>query len=477
MSRVVICNWRDGKHPLAGGAELYCERVAEKLHRKGHEVTLLTSRFAGAKAEEETGFGRIVRRGGTYTVYLFALLWLLTHRHRFDAVIDSQNGIPFFSPLVVSRKKPITLLIHHVHQQQFTLYFRWPMNRIGQWLERTGSRWVYGRRAVCVVSPSSRSEVRRRLRFDGPIFLAPCGQDPVRSPDAGVRAVYPRIVVVGRLVAHKRVDLLIHAFAEVANKLDEVRLDIVGDGPALPALRDLVGQLRLDDRVRFHGRVTDQRRDDLLDCAWLTASTSVGEGWGLSMIEAAARGVPAVALRVAGLQDSVVDGITGWLVDEPADLAVTIVQAIDSLRDESDALLKRTACQSWAGRFTWEATADRLLAVLASERSRLSGDVTARRTQRVSDAATIVDVDSIGILGRELSLLPGTDQIDLDSDPVRLLLLGADEEDARIRLAQMGVPPEAIRGCRLARPTELLGWTANVADLAVSGAPGEGNRA
>jgi glycosyltransferase involved in cell wall biosynthesis len=467
MSRVVICNWRDSRHPQAGGAELYCERVAEQLHAKGHEVTLLTSRYAGAEATEKTGYGRVIRRGGTFTVYFFALLWLLTHRRRFDAVIDSQNGIPFFSPLVVGRRKPVALLIHHVHQHQFTLYFRWPMSRIGQWLERTGSRWVYGRRAVCVVSPSSRTEVRRRLRFKGPVFLAPCGQDPIDSPDA-MRAVYPRIVVVGRLVAHKRVDLLISAFAEVANQVDDIRLDVVGDGPELPALRALATKLLLDDRVRFHGRVADQRRDDLLDCAWLTVSTSVGEGWGLSVIEAAARGVPAVALRVPGLQDSVVDGVTGWLVDEPADLAKAIIGAVQSLVDEPDAVVRSVACRSWAGRFTWAATADRLLAVLADERARRSKGMTAGRTA-ISDGATIVDLDPIGLVGRDLSLLPGTDQIDLGADLVRLLLLGADEQDARVRLARIGVPPETIRGCHLARPNELLGWPANVADLVVSG--------
>ncbi|MBG0565676.1 glycosyltransferase family 4 protein [Actinoplanes aureus] len=473
MSHVVICNWRDSGHPLAGGAELYCERVAEHLTRNGHEVTLLTSGFKGATPVEEATFGRIVRRGGRFTVYFHTLVWLRRHRRQFDAVIDSQNGIPFFSPLATGRRKPVALLIHHVHQHQFTLYFPRPVSLLGQWLERTVSRWVYGRRAVCVVSPSSRAEVRRLLRFAGPVFITACGQDRADNPVRVLRDVHPRIVFVGRLVNHKRVDLLVRAFAEVMSRVEDLRLDIVGSGPELPALRTLADQLQVGERICFHGRVSDQRRDNLLDQAWMTVGTSVGEGWGLSVMEAAARGVPAVALRVSGLQDSVIDGVTGWLVNDPVDLPTAIVNAVASLREDATARSMADACRRWSDRFSWQATADRLLAVLTAERARLHDGSVARRAEHVSDAATIVDLDPVGLRTADLSVLPGTDQIDLGADTARLLLLGADEEDARARLTQMGVPTATIRDCRLARPNELLGWASSVADLSLTGADGE----
>ncbi|MBZ6478223.1 hypothetical protein K9U14_33730, partial [Streptomyces griseocarneus] len=54
---VVVCNWRDGRHPQAGGAELYCEEIARRLHDAGVRVTYLTSRPRAVARREDTGFG------------------------------------------------------------------------------------------------------------------------------------------------------------------------------------------------------------------------------------------------------------------------------------------------------------------------------------------------------------------------------------------------------------------------------------
>ena len=126
---VVICNWRDGWHPAAGGAELYCERVAAELHSEGVRVTYVTARAKGQTRRAQTPYGTVVRGGGTYTVYLFVLWWLFLHRRSIDGIIDSQNGIPFFTPLAVHRRTPIALLIHHVHQDQFEVHFPRPAAR------------------------------------------------------------------------------------------------------------------------------------------------------------------------------------------------------------------------------------------------------------------------------------------------------------------------------------------------------------
>lgn len=97
--RIAILNWRDSSHPEAGGAELYSESVARELAAEGHDVTLVTSRPAATAPRERRDGYRVVRRGGRFTLYPWVLLWLLRHRNRIDGVIDSQNGIPFFSPL------------------------------------------------------------------------------------------------------------------------------------------------------------------------------------------------------------------------------------------------------------------------------------------------------------------------------------------------------------------------------------------
>jgi glycosyltransferase involved in cell wall biosynthesis len=457
---IVICNWRDSRHAQAGGAELYCERVAQQLRRRGARVTLLTSRPKGAARAEETGFGRTVRGGGTFTVYLFALWWLLWHRRTVDAVIDSQNGIPFFSPLAVRRSTPVTLLVHHVHQHQFRLYFRWPLSRIGQWLEKTASRWVYGDRSICVVSPSSRTEVRRQLRLRGQIFVAACGQDRPVAVDR-VRSDRPRIVVVGRVVAHKRFDLLMRAMPAVLARFHRAELHVVGDGAGLGELRRLAEVTGVADAVHFHGRVSDEDRDRLLRSAWITVGCSVGEGWGLSMVEAAAAGVPAVGLRVPGLRDSILDGRTGWLVGDVGDLDTAVVNALHQLADPAVTAGMEHECRAWAARFTWQATADRLFAVLSGEFTRLRDDTAG--TVRATDATTLIELPLSSLAGADLSRLPGTDQIDFGDGSARLLMFGGDEHEAVARLRSIGV--EGPVTARPARPFELLGWRHNLLDV------------
>ena len=77
---VVFANWRDSRHPQAGGAELYCESVARRLARQGTQVTLLTSRPPGTARTETVEGVEVRRRGGTFTVYLHALSWLARKR-------------------------------------------------------------------------------------------------------------------------------------------------------------------------------------------------------------------------------------------------------------------------------------------------------------------------------------------------------------------------------------------------------------
>ena len=357
---VVIVNWKDGTHGAAGGAEVYCEAVARELAGLGLRVTLLAARPDGVPACSEIDGYTVRRMGGTYGVYLLVLLWLLRHRRQIDAVIDSQNGIPFFTPLAVRRTTPVVLLIHHVHQEQFALYFSPGMAAVGRWLERRGSQLVYRDRAVCAVSPSSRTEIRRRLGLRGPIFVAPNGTDELSPPlDAMARSLTPTVACVGRLVPHKRWDMAVDVAAQLRADLPDVHVDIAGTGPELARLQVLIAERGLADTVTLHGFVSSAERERLLSRAWLTLSSSVGEGWGLSIVEAAAHGVPAVALDVPGLRDSVRDGETGWLT-EPDEFATTVRAALLMLAEPACAAAYARRCRTWAASLRWSATAERL---------------------------------------------------------------------------------------------------------------------
>src|SRR5215475_10671080 len=167
----------------------------------------LAARGSGQPRREYRDGIRIVRVGGRFTVYPLAAAWLLAHRRSFDAVLDCQNGIPFFTPCVLPRRVPVLCVVHHVHTAQFQVHFPAALARAGQFLEGPAARLAYRRHACVAVSPSTVTAMRERLRWTGDIYLIPNGAPQPGQP----RAPGPGRSVswVGRLVAHKRAELLL----------------------------------------------------------------------------------------------------------------------------------------------------------------------------------------------------------------------------------------------------------------------------
>ncbi len=392
-----MLNWRDLEHPQAGGAEVFAERIAEELAAGGARVTLFTSRPPGLPALTAHGGVLVRRAGGTFGVYAAALRWLATNRRDIDAVIDCQNGIPFFSPLVTRQKTPVVQLIHHVHQRQFGLFFSPLAASIGRQLEARGARGVYRRRPSVSVSPSTRDEVRESLGLEGARFLVTNGVDPPPVESVSERSQNPTIVSVGRLVPHKRIELLLQAIPDLAAAHPDLTVHLVGDGPDEARLHDIAARLDIPSgALVWHGRLPAAERDRLLARAWLTINPTHGEGWGLGVMEAAALGVPALAFRVPGLRDSIRDGETGWLVEEGTPLTPAVLRALDTLSDPQLALDYQKACRSWASRFTWTGSAALLSVILtADERFRRRRSADRRRADNADSVVTLTDLTQL----------------------------------------------------------------------------------
>ena len=173
--RVVIANWRDPWHPEAGGAERVAWEIASGLVARGARVCYLTARAPGQARRGRHDGVTVVRMGGRFTVYPLVLGWLLAHRQSFDAALDCQNGIPFFTPWVLPRRVPVLCMMHHVHTVQFGVHFpRW-MAWVGRILEGPVARRAYRRHACVAISPSTVTAMRERLRWTGDIYLVPPG--------------------------------------------------------------------------------------------------------------------------------------------------------------------------------------------------------------------------------------------------------------------------------------------------------------
>ncbi len=362
--RVVVVNWRDLGHRFAGGAERYATRIALSLARSGAEVTFLTARDAGQGPVDRVGPVAVVRRGGRWTVYLWALLWLVRRRRSVDVVVDCQNGIPFFSPLAVGRAR-VVQVVHHVHHDQFGLHFPGWLAAVGRWLEGPAARRVYRHAVSVAVSPSTVDAMRSRLGWRGPVHVVPNGADPAPD-DLPPRAPEPTLVCLGRLVPQKRVDRLVDAVDLLRHSVPGLRLHVVGGGPEETALRERAA--RCDGAVVVHGHVPEAVKSDLLARSWLNVTLSDGEGWGLAVVEAAAHGVPTVCRDVPGLRDSVRHGDTGWLMPPGASVADVLRRALTELADPAAASRVAARCRDWASRFDWDDSGARFAAVVEGVR-------------------------------------------------------------------------------------------------------------
>lgn len=363
--RVVVVNWRDLDHSLAGGAEIYAWQFARALHEAGAQVHFVTARDEGQAAREVRDGIDVRRGGGALGFYLFALAWLLRHRRRIDAVIDPACGLPSFSPLVLRRGTPALLIVHHVHQAQFAVHFPAPVAAFGRWMERVAMRRVYRHHATAAVSASTVAEMREQLGWSGDIRILENGADLPAAASVDATTKDPdRVVVLGRLVTHKRVDLALEAVRRAQDRPElagrRIRVDVVGRGPEHDLLVARAAELGLADQVVFHGFVPAAVKDALLARAAVHVCASDAEGWGQAVIDAAAHGVPTVARDVPGLRDSIRPGESGWLVSDSADPATVVARMTDALTgalvDAADPMtrdLRAEACLAWARKFDW----------------------------------------------------------------------------------------------------------------------------
>jgi glycosyltransferase involved in cell wall biosynthesis len=170
--------------------------------------------------------------------------------------------------------------------------------------------------------------------------------------------------MVGRLVAHKRAERIL----PVAERLraSGFTIDVVGRGPGSARLAARIEASGLAGVVRLHGFLPEKQKQAIVSGSLLHLSTSQGEGWGLCVLEAAALGVPTVAYDVDGLRDAVRDGETGWLVREGELIEDVTERAVKELADPARRAAMAAACRAWAARFSWDASAARMAALIGA---------------------------------------------------------------------------------------------------------------
>lgn len=209
-------------------------------------------------------------------------------------------------------------------------FLRYPSNKIIGYGLRTGGRTV-------VTSEYLRQECRQVFGVDAVIArMGGFGETPSFQPRTPGTTL--RLLSVSRIESNKRIDWIINALAELEqgssplSRETDWLLDIAGKGSQLEAMRRLVHERGLEDRIRLHGFVSDQQLEHFFSEADLFLMPAV-QGYGIPAIEALHRGIPVLLHRESGVSDILLD--TPWatvLTGDASSMRSTLSQAITSLR-------------------------------------------------------------------------------------------------------------------------------------------------
>jgi glycosyltransferase involved in cell wall biosynthesis len=366
LRNVDVVAWRDYDDAEAGGSELHAHRIMTAWARAGVHVTMTTSSVAGAPEVIDREGVEVTRRLGRYSLFPGTMAsGLLGRLGRGDGLVEIWNGMPFLSP--VWARCPTIVFLHHVHAEMWGMVLPPGLARLGNTIEHRLAPPAYRRSRIVTLSSSSKQDIVHRLRIPAPhVSVVPPGVEATYTP-GGSRSEVPLVVAVGRLVPVKRFGELIAALVRVKARHPELRAVIAGEGYERPTLEDLIRRSHAEEWISLPGFVGQDELVDLYRRAWVVASSSLREGWGMTVTEAGACGTPSVATRISGHQDAVVDGVSGLLVDD----ADGMVAGLDDVLTD-EVLRKRlgVGALDYSTRFSWDETARQTLAILAAERIR-----------------------------------------------------------------------------------------------------------
>ncbi len=329
--KILWFTWKDLSHPHAGGAELVNEELAKRLVADGHEVTFIVGGYKNASPEEISPAGyKVIRVGGHYSLYWQAFRYYNGNLKGWaDLIIDEINTVPFFAKYYA--KEPVIMFAHMLCRKVWFYQLPLPLSLIGYLAEPLYLRLINAG-SIITVSDSTRQDLLRagfklknvHIISEG-IQMSPLPQlPPLRS-----KSQPPAILSFGHMRPMKRTLHQIEAFNLAKQYVSDLQLWIAGDTAGRygqKVLRTIQNSPYADD-ITYHGPLSPNKRLVLMREAHLILQTSIKEGWGLTVTEAASQGTPAVVYDADGLRDSVRHGETGLITEQnnPQHLANAIV--------------------------------------------------------------------------------------------------------------------------------------------------------
>lgn len=351
------------KHSWAGGGEIYVFELAKRWVKAGHKVTVFCSQdpYQRLKDQEVYDGIRIIRKGGRFSLYIWAPIWYFKHlRKKTDVIVDVQNGIPFFTTLF--SRRPKVSFVYHVHNKQFFYELLFPLSLVGYCIEKFIFPLFYRNVPIIAISKTTKNELMHLGFKKENIHIVYCG---ISQPKASVinkskKFSTPTLLYLGRIKAYKRVDLLIQIFSEVLKTHPLAKLILAGWGTEASSITDRVMRSSFRRRIEVMGPVSDSEKKRLLSQSWLFVNPSIGEGWSIAVIESNLYGTPAIGFNVAGLSESIKHRKTGLLARDTDDMITKINEILHNKAYREE--LGKNA-RKWANTFSWDTASNQSLKI------------------------------------------------------------------------------------------------------------------
>jgi len=361
--KILVLNYRDRTHPLAGGAEVHLHKIFGRLVELGHSVTLFTTNYRTNTSkpkeyapERETIDGINIVRCGSDTFFQLNVRFKvpkLIKEFKPDIIYEDLNKLPLFS----TRFKKIPKLIQILHLWKFSIFKEasFPV-AFAVWFSEKIIPFFYKNCHFATISPSGKNELSELGIPKEKISVIYCGIDGKYFENEKIREKSPYFLWLGRFRKYKGVWVAFEAFKIFAKKHPDVKLLFAGSGPEEAKMKKKATEWGLADRVEILGQVSEDEKIGLMNKALGLLQTSYKEGWGLTVIEAAACGTASVASNVSGLCDSVKDKETGLLFK--AGNAKDCAEKMEALYENP--ILRagmESEAKSYAASFDWEKAA------------------------------------------------------------------------------------------------------------------------
>ncbi|MCO1660267.1 glycosyltransferase [Pseudonocardia humida] len=357
--RILHLGFEDPRMPGAGGGSRRTHEINRRLVARGHEVTVLTTRFPGHRDRVQDGVryvhiglgagrNRITRTAG----YVLAAVRECRTRPA-DVVVED-----FFAPVSSAAAplwsgRPTVGVVQWLNAHEKARQYRVPFHLVERFGVRRHVRMVAVSHHVGVALQALNPTAAIEVIGNG----IPSGAVLTR------RAPGPDVLFVGRLeIAQKGLDLLLRAW-ELASTRIGGDLVLAGSGPDEARLRDMVERAGLADRVRFVGWVGEDEALELMGGARLVAMPSRFETFGMVAVEAMATGTPVVAFDIDALREVLPAGFTRRV---PAfDVEAFAAELVSAYHDDEWIAAAAPLARRFAAGFDWDVLAARQEAVYA----------------------------------------------------------------------------------------------------------------